>query len=154
MDDRTASFTSAQVGRLPGVLGFEWMEARPGFVRGCFEIDERHFSPHGFLHGATIVALADTACGFGCLSSLPPGAQGFATSELKVNFLGAARTGTVSCDARLVHGGRTTQVWDAEIGSDALSRCIAVFRCTQFLLYSTDDRPRDTMGRPVSARVG
>ncbi|WP_456823034.1 PaaI family thioesterase [Bradyrhizobium sp. USDA 4502] len=95
----------------------------------------KHFSPHGLLHGASIVALADTACGFGCLASLPDGAIGFATGELKINFIGAAREGGMSCEARLVHAGRTTQVWDAEIRSEATGKTIALFRCTQMLPY-------------------
>ncbi|MTV12612.1 MULTISPECIES: PaaI family thioesterase [Bradyrhizobium] len=122
-------------GSLPGLLDFQWLEAGRGHIRGRFEIAAKHFSPHGLLHGASIVALADTACGFGCLASLPDGAIGFATGELKTNFIGVAREGGVSCEARLVHAGRTTQVWDAEIRSEATGKTIALFRCTQMLLY-------------------
>lgn len=126
---------ASQAGALPGLLGFRWIEAERGHIRGRFDIAAKHFSPHGLLHGASIVALADTACGFGCLASLPDGAIGFATGELKTNFIGAAREGGVSCEARLVHAGRTTQVWDAEIRSEATGKTIALFRCTQMLLY-------------------
>jgi len=126
---------ASQAGSLPGLLDFHWLEAGRGYISGRFEIAAKHFSPHGLLHGAGIVALADTACGFGCLASLPDGAIGFATGELKTNFIGAARDGGVSCDARLVHAGRTTQVWDAEIRSEATGKTIALFRCTQLLLY-------------------
>ncbi len=126
---------ASQAGALPGLLGLQWIEAERGHIRGRFDIAAKHFSPHGLLHGASIVALADTACGFGCLASLPDGAIGFATGELKTNFIGAAREGGVSCEARLVHAGRTTQVWDAEIRSEATGKTIALFRCTQMLLY-------------------
>ncbi|ERF82596.1 PaaI family thioesterase [Bradyrhizobium viridifuturi] len=125
----------SQSGSLPGLLDFRWLNAGRGHISGRFEISAKHFSPHGLLHGASIVALADTACGFGCLASLPEGAIGFATGELKTNFIGAAREGGVSCDARLVHAGRTTQVWDAEIRSESTGKTIALFRCTQMLLY-------------------
>ncbi|MHC2438446.1 PaaI family thioesterase [Bradyrhizobium sp. USDA 4451] len=126
---------ASQAGSLPGLLDFQWLDAGRGHIRGRFEIAAKHFSPHGLLHGASLVALADTACGFGCLASLPDGAIGFATGELKTNFIGAARDGSVSCEARLVHAGRTTQVWDAEIKSEATGRTIALFRCTQMLRY-------------------
>ncbi|WP_076857980.1 PaaI family thioesterase [Bradyrhizobium mercantei] len=126
---------ASQAGSLPGLLDFHWLEAGRGLIRGRFEIAAKHFSPHGLLHGASIVALADTACGFGCLASLPDGAIGFATGELKTNFIGAAREGGVSCAARLVHAGRTTQVWDADVSSEATGKTIALFRCTQMLLY-------------------
>lgn len=127
---------ASQAGALPGMLGFQWIEAERGRIRGRFDIAAKHFSPHGLLHGASIVALADTACGFGCFASLPDGAIGFATGELKTNFIGAAREGGVSCEARLVHAGRTTQVWDAEIRSETTGKTIALFRCTQMLLYA------------------
>lgn len=122
-------------GTLTDLLGFQWVEVAPSFVRGRFDVRKKHLAPIGYLHAATIVALADTACGFGCLMSLPQGASGFTTVELKANFIGTAREGGVSCEARLVHGGRTTQVWDAEIKNETTSKAIALFRCTQFLLY-------------------
>ena len=129
---------SSQVGSLPGDLGFEWIEVRNGIVHGRVEIAPRHLSPHGYLHGATIVALADSACGFGCLASLPVDAVGFATGELKANFIGTTRNGVVSCKAQIAHAGRTTQVWDAEILGEETGRTIALFRCTQMLLYATN----------------
>ena len=136
---------ASQAGSLPGLLDFQWLDAGRGHISGRFEIAAKHFSPHGLLHGASLVAVADTACGFGCLASLPNGAIGFATGELKTNFIGAAREGGVSCAARLVHAGRTTQVWDAEIKSEATGKTIALFRCTQMLLY-----PPAKAGDPAS----
>ena len=83
-----------------------------------------------------MVALADAASGFGCLHALPEGATGFTTAELKANFLGTCRDGGVRCTARLVHGGRTTQVRDAEVMREADHKTIALFRCMQILLYA------------------
>jgi uncharacterized protein (TIGR00369 family) len=90
-------------------------------------------APNGYLHAGTVVTLADTACGYGCVLSLPDGATGFTTIELKTNFLRTATAGTLACEARLVHGGRTTQVWDAVVRHDS-ARTLALFRCTQLLL--------------------
>lgn len=129
---------ASQAGSLPGILDFEWLEVRKGVVRGRVDGMPKHLSPHGFLHGATIVAPADSACGFGCLASLPDGAHSSATAEFKTNFMGAARNGFIYCDAHLAHAGRTTQVWDAEIRSGDTSRSIALFRRTQMLLCSTN----------------
>jgi 1,4-dihydroxy-2-naphthoyl-CoA hydrolase len=97
-------------------------------------------APNGYLHAGTVVALADTACGYGCTASLPAGGTGFTTIELKTNFFGTARDGVLDCVATLVHGGRTTQVWDATIRHG--DRTIAVFRCTQLVLYESGDRGR------------
>jgi len=134
MDDAVALFRAKQAGYLPDHLGLDWTEIQAGFVRGRFEIGKQHLAPNGYLHAAAVVALADTSCGYGCIMSLPEGAAGFTTAELKSNFIGTALEGAVTCEARLVHGGRTTQVWDAEVKSEATGKTIALFRCTQMIL--------------------
>src|SRR5208282_2702890 len=98
-------------------------------------IGKKHLAPNGYLHAAAVIALADTACGYGCVVSLPEGAANFTTAELKANFIGTAREGGIGCEARLVHAGRTTQVWDAEVKSEASGKTMALFLCTQIVLY-------------------
>ncbi|MFN0147454.1 MAG: PaaI family thioesterase [Dehalococcoidia bacterium] len=122
-------------GRLPGHLGLVVTEASYGAMAGRLEVQPHHWAPNGYLHAATVVALADTLAGYGCNMSLPDGATGFTTIELKSNFLGTVREGAISARARLVHGGRTTQVWDTEVTDEASGKPIAAFRCTQMVLY-------------------
>ena len=70
------------------------------------------------------------------MASLPEGGTGFTTLELKSNFLGTARPGDeVVVRAWLVHGGRTTQVWDAEVTNAASGKAMALFRATQLVIY-------------------
>jgi 1,4-dihydroxy-2-naphthoyl-CoA hydrolase len=134
MSNAAVAFRAKQKGYLPDYLGLDWIDVRQGFAHGRLEIGKQHLAPNGYLHAATVVALADTACGYGCIMSLPEEASGFTTAELKANFIGTALEGGISCVARLVHGGRTTQIWDAEVKSEAMGKTIALFRCTQFLL--------------------
>lgn len=121
-------------GTLVEYLDLKFDAVASGSTSAHIELEPHHLAPNGYLHGGTVVALADTCCGFGAIASLPGGAEGFTTVELKTNFLGTAREGTVFCEARLVHAGRTTQVWDAEVKNEA-GRTVALFRCTQMLLY-------------------
>ena len=120
---------------LPGLLGVDVVGDGPGLVQARLAIEQRHLAPNGFLHAASVIGLADTACGYGCVMSLPDGATGFTTIELKSNFLGTALEGALACEARLIHGGRTTQVWDATVTSEADGKTLALFRCTQMVLY-------------------
>ena len=130
-----ADFEDAGRGLLPGLLGLEFDSVEAGLVRSRLAVERKHMAPNGFLHAATVIALADTSCGYGCVASLPAGATGFTTLELKSNFMGTATAGdVVTCRAWLVHGGRTTQVWDAEVIDEA-GRTLAAFRCTQLVLY-------------------
>jgi 1,4-dihydroxy-2-naphthoyl-CoA hydrolase len=121
-------------GRLPGLIGIEVEEIATGHVRMRLRLREELLAPNGYLHAGTVVTLADSSCGYGCIASLPDGATGFTTIELKTNFLGTAVEGTLSCESSLVHGGRTTQVWDATV-TDEAGKKLALFRCTQLLLY-------------------
>jgi len=124
-------------GYLPGLLGLEFGEITRGRVTSRLTVRQEHMAPNGYLHAATVIALADTSCGYGTFASLPDGARGFTTIELKANFLGTVRQGAIACEATQVHGGRTTQVWDARVSDESTGRAIALFRCTQLLLYPT-----------------
>ena len=117
----------------PGLLGIDVYEAGDGFVRARLELHEKHQAPNGYLHAGAVVGLADSACGYGCILGLPEGATGFTTVELKTNFLRSAWEGTIECEARRLHGGRTTQVWDATV-TDPGDRTMALFRATQLIL--------------------
>jgi uncharacterized protein (TIGR00369 family) len=128
------AFVDAGRDRLPGLLGVEIVEIEEGHVRMRLPLRPELLAPNGYLHAGTVVALADSACGYGCIASLPEGATGFTTVELKTNFLATALDGTLQAESRRVHGGRTTQVWDATV-SDEDGKMLALFRCTQLLLY-------------------
>jgi 1,4-dihydroxy-2-naphthoyl-CoA hydrolase len=122
-------------GRLPALFGIELVEIEHGRVVMRLEIRPEFLAPNGYLHAGTVVTLADTCCGFGSLASLPDGATGFTTIELKANFLRTAREGvSLRCEGRLAHGGRTTQVWDATVTREDDGKPLALFRATQYLL--------------------
>jgi uncharacterized protein (TIGR00369 family) len=133
MELTAADFNAFGAGVLPGHLGIEIYEVAHGRVVARMEIRTHHMAPHGYLHAASVIALADTACGYGCIASLPEGGTGFTTIELKSNFFRTAREGTVTCEARMIHGGRTTQVWDASVTTPD-GRPMAAYRCTQLVL--------------------
>jgi uncharacterized protein (TIGR00369 family) len=119
---------------LPGHLGIEVQSAEPDELRGRLSVASHLLAPNGYLHAGTVITLADTLCGYGTVMNLPEGAVGFTTIELKSNFLSTALDGDLSCVARPAHRGRTTQVWEAEVMSEASGRVVALFRCTQLVL--------------------
>jgi uncharacterized protein (TIGR00369 family) len=128
-------FQKAGEGKLPGLLGLELIEASKERFEGRFDVTEKHFAPNGFLHAASVIALADTLCGYATVANKPAEATGFTTLELKSNFLGTAREGGVRAVATPSHIGRTTQVWDAVVTRESDGATIALFRCTQMILY-------------------
>jgi len=121
---------------LPGHLGIVITHMSGSEVRSELAVRSVLMAPNGFLHAGSVVALADTSAGYGCANNLPPGATGFTTIELKSNHIGTARDGTIECHATAVHLGRTTQVWDAVVTHKESAQTIALFRCTQMVLYA------------------
>jgi uncharacterized protein (TIGR00369 family) len=120
---------------LPGYLGVEMVSVAQGALASRMAVKKLHVAPNEFLHAASVVALADTTCGYATIAHLPQGAASFTTIELKSNFLGTVREGSVACTATAQHLGKTTQVWDAVVTDEATGRKIALFRCTQMILW-------------------
>ena len=128
-------FNGRSAGHLPGLVGLQILAMTPQGVDSRLAVRQDLMAPNGFLHAATVIALADTSCGYGCVALLPQGASGFTTLELKANFLGTTREGAIACRATPVHLGRTTQVWDAVVSIEGTEKKIATFRCTQLVLW-------------------
>ncbi len=128
-------FNSFGEENLPGYLGIRITEVAQGELRAELAVRKVLMAPNGFLHAGTVVTLADTSAGYGCVAHLPEGASGFTTIELKSNHLGTARDGTLDCVATAVHLGRTTQVWDAVVTHRETGKTLALFRCTQMVLW-------------------
>jgi uncharacterized protein (TIGR00369 family) len=128
-------FQAAIEAHLPGVFGIQLVAAAAGRVEARLDVRPEFLATNGYLHAGTVVTLADTACGMGCLATLPEGASGFTTVELKSNFVSSAQAGDgLGCVATMAHGGRTTQVWDAVVTRESDGKQLALFRCTQYLL--------------------
>ena len=126
---------SIGAGKLPGYLGIVITHVDESETRAELEITQALLAPNGYLHAGTVVAMADTCAGYGCLANLPQGATGFTTIELKSNHLGTALEGTIVASAKPAHLGRSTQVWDAIVTHKGSGKTLALFRCTQMILY-------------------
>ena len=133
MEITLAQLNEAGKSVFPGLVGVEIHDFVDGVVRAGLTLRDEHMAPNGYLHAGTVVGFADSACGYGCILSLPEGGTGFTTIELKTNFVRSAQQGTITCEAKLVHGGRTTQLWDATVNAPD-GRLMALFRCTQLVL--------------------
>ena len=120
---------------LPGWFGLEVVDVSEGRLAMEVVIKPQFLAPNGYLHAAAVIALADTAAGYATIAHLPDGAAGFTTIELKANFLATAIDGTLRADASVEHQGRTTQVWDVKVTHIDSDKTIALFRCSQMVLW-------------------
>lgn len=121
---------------LPELLGIRLIEVGDHTLVASLALAPHHLNPaHSSCHAATMVALADTACGWGCVAHLPESASSFTTVDLSCNLLRTVTSGDITCHARMLHGGRSTQIWDAFIEDD-VGKTVSAFRCTELILYS------------------
>ena len=132
----TDYFNGLSVGHLPAHLGISVTHVGSLEIMAELSLRPELMAPNGFLHAGSIVTLADTCSGYGCVANLPEGASGFTTIELKSNHLGTTRDGTIICVAKATHAGKSTQVWDAVVTHKESGRTLALFRCTQMVLYA------------------
>ncbi len=117
-------------------MGIEVLRCSDTEVTGRLPVSPELVAGKGFLCAPVVVTLADWLCACGTPMHYRDGAIGFTTVELKSNFLGTAREGgAVRGVARPAHVGRTTQVWDCAVEDEGNGRTIALFRCTQMILY-------------------
>jgi uncharacterized protein (TIGR00369 family) len=127
-------FHRRQEDMLPGRYGLRVTAIDEGRLEAELEIEPWMWAPNGYLHAASVILLADTAAGYATVAHLPEGAKGFTTIELKTNFLGTLKEGTLRTVATAEHLGRTTQVWSAAVTGPS-ERRLALFRCTQLVLW-------------------
>jgi uncharacterized protein (TIGR00369 family) len=135
LDAVAESLRQATEHTFPGHVGLELVELGVGSAVMRCEIQPFHLAPNGFLHAGVVITLADTAAGYGCVANWPEGATGFTTIELKTNFTGTILEGAMRADAKMTHGGRTTQVWDVDVAAESTGKRLALFRATQMILY-------------------
>ena len=128
-------FMKCDADNLPGVLDIKVTDVKKGMLKAQLEVSRKHLSINGFLHAGTLITLADSAAGYGCMANLPDGASGFTTIELKSNMTSSVKEGVISCASECVHSGRTTQVWESIVTSEVTGKMLAKFICTQLVIY-------------------
>jgi 1,4-dihydroxy-2-naphthoyl-CoA hydrolase len=136
MENLTSEYFNVNVSEnLPGLLGLNVTKVGRGSMELELEVKKKHLAINGYLHAGTIVSLADTAAGNGCMANLPDRAIGFTTIELKSNLINTVRSGKIICSSKCLHAGRTTQVWESKVMEAETQTLIAAFTCTQLVLY-------------------
>ena len=130
-----AHFNEIGKTKFPDFLGIHLEEVEGPSLKASMEIKDFLFAPNGFVHAGSIITLADTLAGYASIANLPENAKSFTTIELKTNFLGAVREGTLVAETKPIHLGRTTHIWNVMVSSKETGKKVALFSCTQLILY-------------------
>jgi 1,4-dihydroxy-2-naphthoyl-CoA hydrolase len=135
MEYKQTDFSALGADFFPGLVGVEVLLVTTNSASARMKVKRSHLAPNGYLHAGSIVTLADTIAGYACLYNLPANGVSFTTMELKSNFLGTVQSGFIQATAHLQHAGRTTQVWDVTVKNEENEKTIALFRCTQLIIF-------------------
>ncbi|MEM1300570.1 MAG: hotdog fold thioesterase [Pseudomonadota bacterium] len=108
----------AHEGTLTDVMGIEFTEVGPDFLRGRMPAEPRNFQPYGIIHGGASVVLAETLGSCGAAWSVNPKTHRAFGQEVNANHLRPVSKGWVHGLARPVHRGRRSQVWTIDLTDD------------------------------------
>ena len=110
-------------------LGMEITLCEKGLVEITMPVDHRTHQPLGLLHGGASVALAETAATIGGMFLICEENKTLVGVEINANHIKSIKTGIVKATGRVIHQGKTTQVWEIRI-TDEKNRLICISRCT------------------------
>ena len=113
-------------------LGIEFVEVTPDRVVARLKVTDKLMTVGGTVHGGTLMAFADTIGAAGTVANLAEG-QRTATLESKTNFIAGCRSGTVQAEAKPIHKGKRTHVWETRI-TDENGKLLSVTTQTQMIL--------------------
>lgn len=114
-------------------LGIEYIEVGDGCVIGQMPVDKRTIQPAGILSGGASLAFAETLGGLG--SSLLVDNQKYHVvgAQLSANHVGMATHGKVTGEARIVHQGKKTHVWNIDIKNEE-GKLVSTARLTNMII--------------------
>jgi len=114
-------------------LGMEYLVVKDGYVKAKMPVDKRTKQPFDILHGGASVALAETIASLGSAVLVDLQKNDIRGASITANHVGAVARGFVYGEARLIHRGRITHVWDIEIKDQGGYR-ISVARITVIII--------------------
>jgi 1,4-dihydroxy-2-naphthoyl-CoA hydrolase len=113
-------------------LGIEFVEVTPDRVVARLKVSDKLMTVGGTIHGGTLMAFADSIGAAGTVANLAEG-QRTATLESKTNFIAGCREGTVQAEAKPIHKGKRTHVWETRI-TDESGKLLSITTQTQMIL--------------------
>lgn len=130
LHDRIAESFGRQ--RLLSTLGARLLRVADGEVDIELPFCEAIQQQHGFVHAGAIATIADSSCGYACLTRMPEGSAVLSV-EFKINLLAPAVGERFVARGRVVRMGRTVGVATAEVIAHTASKddvCIALMQAT------------------------
>jgi len=121
-------------GTMMEVLGIEYLIVEPGYIKAKMPVDERTRQPFGILHGGASVALAETIGSIGSAVLMADKNVEVRGAGITANHVKAVKSGWVFGEAKTIHVGKNTHIWDIQI-KDEEGDLVSTSRLTNFILF-------------------
>lgn len=113
---------------LIGNLGIRFTSTSKSGVEAVMPVDERTRQPFGILHGGATLALAETVAGLGSMILCNPD-ETMVGMQVSGNHISSAREGDmVHAEARIIHKGRSSHVWNVDIFAVSTGKLVSSVR--------------------------
>lgn len=99
-------------------LGIEFTEIGDDFVCGKMPVDHRTIQPMGMLHGGASAAFAETLASVASTLQIDLEKQYCVGLDMNVNHIRGIKSGWVFGEAKPIHLGKMTQVWQIKIKNE------------------------------------
>lgn len=124
---------SINKGALMEALGIEYIEVAEGYVQGKMPIDERTIQPAGILSGGASLAFAETLGGLGSALIVDLEKYSVVGTQVAANHVGMGKGAFVTGEARIIHQGKRTHVWNIDVISEE-GRLVSTIRMTNQII--------------------
>ncbi len=139
LNNKPEDFNAMNKNTLMEALGIEYLEVKEGFVRARMPVDHRTLQPFDILHGGASLALAETIASMGSAVLVDLSKYDVRGAAVTANHIGAAKNGFVTGEARILHKGKITHVWDVKI-KDGNGSDISLARVTMVVVKKSNSK--------------
>ena len=99
------------------LIGLRFTEVEKGYSQCTLEVVDKLLNPHKVVHGGVLYSMADTGMGAAVYTNLDKN-ELCATIEIKINYFKATKSGTLTCNTKVIHQGKKIVTMDSEIIND------------------------------------
>ncbi|WP_246143082.1 PaaI family thioesterase [Tenacibaculum adriaticum] len=114
-------------------LGAELIHIEEGFVKIKCTKNEGLTQQHGFFHAGVITSIADSACGYAALTTMPEGSDVLSV-EFKTNLMRPAISDAIIATANVIKSGKTLVFCEAKITDEKEEKIFATMQATMISL--------------------
>lgn len=116
-------------------LGAEIIAIEKGMVKIACSKKESLTQQHGFFHAGVITSIADVACGYAAMTTMPEGSEVLSV-EFKTNLMKATTADTIIATGKVIKSGRTLVFCEATVTDEKEEVIFATLQGTMFCVQN------------------